>query len=116
MGPVVNFCQNPDFFNQLYDYLLVLDFEATCWNVPRKNSAEIIEFPVVLYDVRNNEIVAEFQQYVTPLENPKLSDFCIELTGIGNSKYQISSYKFFSRYSTISSRWWDSSPGLHTSV
>ncbi|EEZ98646.1 ERI1 exoribonuclease 2-like Protein [Tribolium castaneum] len=69
---------------QPFDYLLVLDFEATCWSNgdPRKNPAEIIEFPVVLYDVKNAKIIAEFQQYVMPVENPKLSDFCTELTGI----------------------------------
>jgi ERI1 exoribonuclease 2 len=69
---------------QPFDYLLVLDFEATCWNNldSKKKQSEIIEFPVVLYDVKNNEIVAEFQQYVIPTEHPKLSDFCIQLTGI----------------------------------
>ncbi|RZC40293.1 RNase T domain containing protein, partial [Asbolus verrucosus] len=70
--------------NQPFDYLLVLDFEATCWSVSdtKKSHSEIIEFPVVLYDVKNDEIIDEFQQYVMPTENPKLSDFCISLTGI----------------------------------
>lgn len=43
---------------------------------------EIIEFSVVLYKIDSNEIVAEFQQYVMPTENCKLSEFCINLTGI----------------------------------
>ena len=41
-----------------------------------------VEFPAVLLDLCTGEIVAEFQQYVQPQENPRLSDFCRELTGI----------------------------------
>lgn len=69
---------------QPYDFLLVLDFEATCWDQKdnSKSAPEIIEFPCVLYDVKNNKIVSEFQQYVMPFENPRLSLFCINLTGI----------------------------------
>ncbi|XP_044763509.1 ERI1 exoribonuclease 2 [Coccinella septempunctata] len=69
---------------QYFDYLLVLDFEATCWCFPngkgRKN--EVIEFSVVLYDVNEGRIIDEFQQYVQPTEFPILSEFCTELTGI----------------------------------
>ena len=41
-----------------------------------------VEFPAVLLDLCTGEIAAEFQQYVQPQENPRLSDFCRELTGI----------------------------------
>ncbi|KAJ3654165.1 hypothetical protein Zmor_013375 [Zophobas morio] len=69
---------------QPFDFLFVIDFEATCWeSADRKTKCpEIIEFPAVLYDVKNGEIVDEFQEYVMPTENPKLSDFCTQLTGI----------------------------------
>lgn len=72
---------------QPFDYLLVLDFEATCWRDPSYglNSQEIIEFSCVLYDVRKDRIVSEFQQYVRPTENILLSHFCISLTGITQS-------------------------------
>jgi ERI1 exoribonuclease 2 len=82
---------------QPFDYLLVLDFEATCWNNldSKKKQSEIIEFPVVLYDVKNNEIVAEFQQYVIPTEHPKLSDFCIQLTGTQNPKCDVTLETYF---------------------
>lgn len=69
---------------QRYQYLLVLDFEATCWDQKdtSKSAPEIIEFPCVLYDVKNKKIISEFQQYVMPFEKPRLSDFCTALTGI----------------------------------
>jgi len=69
---------------QLFDFLFVLDFEATCWEATDCNRGppEIIEFSVVLYDAKLNKIVKEFQQYVMPMETSKLSTFCKQLTGI----------------------------------
>ena len=67
-------------------YLCVLDFEATCTdkNEFSKNTMEIIEFPSMLYKVMNNDVVyvSEFRKYVKPTINPKLTEFCIELTKI----------------------------------
>lgn len=73
---------NSDEENQ-FSYLLILDFESTCWR--DRNTAsppEIIEFPVVLLDLSSGAIVAEFHEYVMPTENQRLSEFCTELTGI----------------------------------
>lgn len=41
------------------DYLLVLDFEATCSNTHKMNPQEIIEFPTVLVDVRTGRVGCE---------------------------------------------------------
>ena len=41
-----------------------------------------VEFPAVLLDLQTGVVMDEFQQYVQPQENPILSDFCKELTGI----------------------------------
>lgn len=62
---------------------MVLDFESTCWDKKdvNKGSPEIIEFSTVLFDVKQSKIVAEYQQYVMPLERPRLSNFCTEFTG-----------------------------------
>lgn len=83
-----NECRNR-YERQPYKYLLVLDFEATCWdqNDPLKSAPEIIEFPCVLYDVNKKKCMSEFQQYVMPFEKPKLSAFCSHLTGI--QQYQV---------------------------
>ncbi|KAM8808282.1 3'-5' exoribonuclease 1 [Eudromia elegans] len=66
-----------------YDYICIVDFEATCEEGnPPEFVHEIIEFPVVLLNTRTLEIEDAFQQYVKPEINPKLSAFCIGLTGI----------------------------------
>ena len=45
--------------NQFYDYLLVIDFEATCEkNCGLGYKHEIIEFPVVLVDTAQRKIVS----------------------------------------------------------
>jgi len=66
-----------------FDYLVVLDFEWTCDNKKKLEPLEIIEFPSVL--VRTSfppKIVSEFQVYCKPRVNPRLTDFCKELTAI----------------------------------
>lgn len=66
-----------------YDYICVVDFEATCEeDNPAGFMHEIIEFPMVLINTRTLEIVDSFQEYVKPELNPQLSDFCVKLTGI----------------------------------
>ncbi|XP_067562551.1 ERI1 exoribonuclease 2 isoform X6 [Tursiops truncatus] len=68
---------------QLFDYLIVIDFESTCWNDGKRHrSQEIIEFPAILLNTSTGEIESEFHAYVHPQEHPILSEFCMELTGI----------------------------------
>ncbi|XP_027730433.1 ERI1 exoribonuclease 2-like isoform X2 [Vombatus ursinus] len=68
---------------QLFGYLIIIDFESTCWNDGKRHySQEIIEFPAVLLNTLTGEIESEFQTYVQPEEHPILSKFCVELTGI----------------------------------
>ena len=64
------------------EYLVVLDFEATCDRPERPNPQEIIEFPSVLLCLASGEVVAEFQEFVRPVHHPILSPFCRELTSI----------------------------------
>lgn len=44
------------------------------------------EFPAVLVDLKTHEILSEFHEYVTPIESPKLSEFCVNFTGITQEK------------------------------
>lgn len=56
---------------------------ATCWE--DKNNrvpSEIIEFPAVLVRLADGHVVDVFHTYVMPTEEPILSDFCLQLTGI----------------------------------
>ncbi|CAL8323367.1 unnamed protein product [Lota lota] len=66
-----------------YDYICVVDFEATCEeDNPPEFQHEIIEFPMVLINTHTLEIEDTFQEYVRPEVNSQLSDFCVKLTGI----------------------------------
>ncbi|GMI44301.1 hypothetical protein TrCOL_g9889 [Triparma columacea] len=68
-----------------FQFLVVLDYEWTCDSAASmRPHAEIIEWGCVLVDLRSRpaEIVSEFQEYVKPKYNPRLTDFCKELTAI----------------------------------
>lgn len=96
---------------QNFKHLIVIDFEATCWNKQGEEKcrqSEIIgrkyfllcriwslfeerhffriEFPAVLVDLSTQKILSEFHQYIRPVESPQLSEFCINLTGITQEK------------------------------
>ncbi|XP_049576598.1 ERI1 exoribonuclease 2 [Syngnathus scovelli] len=68
--------------NQIFSYLIVIDFESTCWREKNNLTQEIIEFPAVLLNTCTGEMESEFHAYVQPQERPTLSTFCTELTGI----------------------------------
>ncbi|KAM9492885.1 ERI1 exoribonuclease 2 isoform 1-T1 [Salvelinus alpinus] len=67
---------------QIFPYLIVIDFESTCWRERNSYGQEIIEFPAVLLNTSTGEVESEFHTYVQPQEHPTLSDFCTQLTGI----------------------------------
>ncbi|XP_037032978.1 ERI1 exoribonuclease 2-like [Bradysia coprophila] len=69
---------------QNFKYLIVVDFEATCWDKgeAKWRQPEIIEFPAVLVDLYDQKILSEFHQYIVPIESPTLSEFCVNFTGI----------------------------------
>ena len=70
--------------NLIFDFFVVLDFEATCDDEGRvpKSKQEVIEFPAVLLDGKTLEPVDELQVYVKPKIVPHITKFCTELTGI----------------------------------
>lgn len=65
-----------------FEYLVILDFEATCKPGAPPDPQEIIEFPSVLLSPGDNQVVDEFSSFVRPLHHPILSEFCTELTSI----------------------------------
>ncbi|KAL4437325.1 hypothetical protein ABPG75_004464 [Micractinium tetrahymenae] len=75
----------PRRLKQLFDYLLVLDIEATC---DRDKAAqllpqEIIELSCVIVDTAACSVrPGSWQCYVKPDQHPVLTEFCTELTGI----------------------------------
>lgn len=67
---------------QPFDYLVILDFEATCDDKQRPDPQEVIEFPSVLMRTDTFETIDEFSTFVRPIHNPTLTPFCTELTSI----------------------------------
>uniref|UniRef100_A0A3P8SRW0 ERI1 exoribonuclease 2 n=1 Tax=Amphiprion percula TaxID=161767 RepID=A0A3P8SRW0_AMPPE len=74
--------------NQIFSYLIVIDFESTCWREKNNYSQEIIEFPAVLLNTATGQVESEFHTYVQPQEHPILSEFCTELTGITQTQVE----------------------------
>ncbi|UJR21459.1 hypothetical protein I4U23_024544 [Adineta vaga] len=67
---------------QPFEYIAVVDFEATCDENQKNYLHEIIEFPIVLIDVKQQAVIDQFQSYCRPVRNPILTKFCTDLTGI----------------------------------
>ncbi len=66
------------------DYLIVVDFEATCDDGGRiqPHEMEIIEIGAAKVDVETGEVLDTFQAFVQPIHRPTLSAFCKRLTNI----------------------------------
>jgi 3'-5' exoribonuclease 1 len=61
---------------------LLVDLEATCWERRKvRDKNEIIELGACMCDIDGN-ILGQFQSFVRPRINIKLSGFCKKLTGI----------------------------------
>lgn len=64
------------------NYILV-DLEATCWEKGTSPARmEIIEIGAIRLEAGSWRSLDEFERFVRPVEEPHLSDFCRELTGI----------------------------------
>lgn len=63
--------------------LIVLDLEATCWERgTHPDRMETIEFGAVRLDRDTLDVRDSFERFVRPVDEPRLSAFCSELTGI----------------------------------
>jgi 3'-5' exoribonuclease 1 len=65
---------------------IILDLEATCWqDKNQQHTSEIIEIGAVCVN-QNKEIISQFSEFVKPILNPQLSNFCKDLTSIAQSQ------------------------------
>jgi len=62
-------------------HYVIVDLEATCWEGRAPSRNEIIEIGAVLVNDAC-ETISEFEQFVQPVQQPILSNFCKELTTI----------------------------------
>lgn len=60
---------------------IVFDLEATCWRLHKPPRQEIIEIGAAKINDKG-EHVGSFNSFVKPMQNPKLSSFCTQLTSI----------------------------------
>lgn len=60
---------------------IIVDLEATCWNPKGNHQNEIIEIGAVKID-EYQDVISEFSEFIKPIINPTLSEFCTELTSI----------------------------------
>ncbi|XP_011874969.1 PREDICTED: ERI1 exoribonuclease 3 [Vollenhovia emeryi] len=67
---------------QRFEYLLVMDLEATCERHEVLKPQEIIELPCAVLSTRDWQLKDMFHAYVRPRVHPTLTSFCTELTGI----------------------------------
>ena len=61
---------------------VIVDLEATCWEGVRSPDMETIEIGAVLLAGNGGPVAGEFGAFVRPVVQPRLSDFCRELTSI----------------------------------
>ncbi len=66
-----------------YKYIGVLDFEANCMEEQKLDVQEIIEFPVIVYNLESRCIEEDktFHHYCQAVKYP-ITEFCTQLTGI----------------------------------
>lgn len=64
-----------------FDQFVVVDFEATCEKDARIYPQEIIEFPTFLLNAAGCTL-SEFRTSVRPRHHPRLTAYCLDLTGI----------------------------------
>jgi len=65
---------------------ILFDLEATCWeNTDMRRPQEIIEIGAVRLD-EYRTVVDTFEAFIRPALFPRLSDFCMKLTGINQAQ------------------------------
>jgi inhibitor of KinA sporulation pathway (predicted exonuclease) len=68
---------------RVWDKVLVVDFEATCWDddPPDDQHSDIIEAGLCIWDSKSNHISEPVSYYIRPLRSD-VSEYCRNLTGI----------------------------------
>ena len=77
-------CRNPSGppKQQALEYFVIFDVQATCLQGQAIKPQEIIELTCCLLNSSTLEIEETFHTYVGPVYRPRLTPFCIKLTGI----------------------------------
>tara|TARA_B100000745_G_scaffold18473_1_gene12905 strand:- start:117 stop:665 length:549 start_codon:yes stop_codon:yes gene_type:complete len=73
---------------QDYERFLIVDLEATCCDQGTidKHDMEIIEIGAVMVSAEGFTVLSEYQTFIKPIKNPRLTPFCQQLTTITQSE------------------------------
>lgn len=78
-------------FYWMFEFLVIFDFEATCDEgenpIVHSNNQEMIEFPFIIYSMKDNKVIHQEQIFVKPIWT-EITPFCSELTGITKEKLE----------------------------
>lgn len=97
LGTVMEPEYNPGSLNSLIDnyrHIVVVDIEHSCTmdgSIPSEER-ETIEIGAVIIDTHSLQVVDEFSCLIRPVIHPKLSQFCIELTGIKQADLDVAAH------------------------
>jgi inhibitor of KinA sporulation pathway (predicted exonuclease) len=71
-----------------FEYLLVVDIEATCWesNEGRVHEMETLEFAAAVVRTSDLSVIEAFSIIIQPRVHPQLSDYCKSLTHISQAQ------------------------------
>ena len=67
---------------QVFDYFVIFDLQATCLKDAPIRPQEIIELTCTWLNTKTWESDPPYHTFMSPVYKPKLSPFCIHLTGI----------------------------------
>ena len=85
---------NCEFLNQKFQFLCVIDFDATCLENAKPDPQEVIQVCANILHVGNDfQKPSTFHSFVKPIYHSILSEFCKDLTGI--TQEQVDSAKHF---------------------
>lgn len=91
----------------LYDKIVVIDIEATCWingEIPVNQSREIIEIGICKLNMSNGNIEDKRSYFIKPYQS-EISDYCTQLTGITAEKLEKEGISFQEACSNIKNRY-----------
>lgn len=91
----------------LYDKVIVIDIEATCWakgEAPGNSKREIIEIGICKLNMSDGSIEDKRSYLIRPLES-EISEYCTNLTGITAEKLEKEGMTFQEACSNIKNRY-----------
>ncbi|MFZ4931204.1 exonuclease domain-containing protein [Chryseobacterium sp. Mn2064] len=91
----------------LYDKVIVIDIEATCWEkgkIPENQKPEIIEIGICKLNMKDGSIEDKRSYLIKPAQS-EVSDYCTQLTGITSEKLEKEGVLFKEACSNIKNRY-----------